>query len=243
MASDPLPSLPHPLGQGPGRGAPSVRRIVLVAVPAAALTLIGAWALTWHMEPARSRAQDSAGTQAPGSLMEEVMLETGDGFVFTETGMFVGPEPAASGPVIPVLGVAVSDLQNTYGAPRSEDRSHRGIDIPAARGTPLLAAVDGWIVAMPNGGAGGRGLFLLDRTGTYLLYYAHLDGYAPDLWPGMAVRQRELLGYVGTSGNAEQPHLHFEVGRVRAPGTLRVEPINPYHFLTQSPAVRASATH
>lgn len=173
--------------------------------------------------------------------MEEGLQEAGDGFVFTETGMFVGPPATASGPVMPVLGVLASDLQNTYGAPRDDDRSHRGIDIPAPRGTPLLAAVDGWIVALPHGGAGGRGVFLLDRTGEYLLYYAHLDAWAPDLWPGMAVRQRELLGWVGTSGNAQQPHLHFEVGRVRVPGTLQVEAINPYVWLTRSPAVNAAA--
>jgi peptidoglycan LD-endopeptidase LytH len=139
---------------------------------------------------------------------------------------------AGNGAVMPVLGITPAHLFNTFGEPRADDRRHIGIDIAAPMGTPVIAALDGWIVALPNGGAGGRGLHLLDRTGRFVLYYAHLDSYAEGLWPGMAVRKREVIGYVGTTGNAMTPHLHFEVGRVRRPGSLQVDPINPYDFLT-----------
>jgi peptidoglycan LD-endopeptidase LytH len=138
--------------------------------------------------------------------------------------------------VMPVSGVTAADLEDTFGAPRHGDRSHIGIDIPAPRGTPVVAALDGWIVNLPAGGAGGRGLYLLDRTGRYLLYYAHLDGYADGLWPGLAVRRGEVLGYVGDTGNAlGAPHLHLEVGLVTQSTTWwQREPLNPYVVLTGS---------
>jgi peptidoglycan LD-endopeptidase LytH len=136
------------------------------------------------------------------------------------------------GPLIPVQGVSAADLRNSFGQPRADGRSHTGIDIDAPRGTPLGAAVDGWVVALPSGGAGGLGLHLIDRTGTFLLYYGHLDTYAEPMWIGRAVRRGELLGYVGTTGNAAGPHLHLEVGRLTSPGSYTVVPINPYDFLT-----------
>jgi peptidoglycan LD-endopeptidase LytH len=155
-----------------------------------------------------------------------------DAYELTETGWLVRVAPAANGVAMPVHGVTVDQLVNTFGEPRSNERRHVGIDIGAPRGTPVVAAVDGWIVSLGYNAAGGRGVHLLDRSGQHLLYYAHLDSYADGLWPGLAVRRRELLGYVGSTGNAALPHLHLEVGRVRTPGRLDVEPINPYIFLT-----------
>jgi peptidoglycan LD-endopeptidase LytH len=161
--------------------------------------------------------------------------DAADAFELTETGWLVRAAPAANGTAMPVHGVTADQLVNTFGEPRADERRHVGIDIPAPRGTPVVAAVDGWIVSLAYNAAGGHGVHLLDRSGRHLLYYAHLDSYADGLWPGLAVRQRELLGYVGTSGNAALPHLHFEVGRVRTPGRLDVERINPYIFLTGGP--------
>jgi peptidoglycan LD-endopeptidase LytH len=210
----------------------AVRAAGFAVLPLAAVGLYAAWLGSDARAPRRAELP-AAASAATGSLMEGGLQEA-DGFVFTASGMFVGPPAESDGPVVPVLGIEPSHLRNTFGQPRPDDRSHRGIDIAAPRGTPVMAAVDGWIVALPQGGAGGRGLFLLDRRGSHLLYYAHLDAYAPDVWAGMAVRQRELLGYVGTTGNAQQPHLHFEVGRIRTPGRLDVVPLNPYHYLTRS---------
>jgi peptidoglycan LD-endopeptidase LytH len=210
----------------------------VVPATTAALALAALACNGWSGTPASS----SSGGEVPPPRADITAAPFAlDGFHFTEIGVLVGP-PAImrDGPVVPVLGVTVDDLQNTFGAPRPDERRHIGIDIAAPRGTPVLAAVDGWIVAMPFGGAGGRGLHLLDRTGRYLLYYAHLDSYAEGLWPGRAVRQRELLGYVGTTGNAQQPHLHLEVGRVRGPNYFDVEPLNPYHYLKS--AVRTADT-
>ncbi len=140
--------------------------------------------------------------------------------------------------MVPVAGVTIGQLEDTFGHPRPDDREHLGIDIPAPIGTPVIAAADGWVVAMPEGGAGGLALFLVDRSGQYLFYYAHLDGYANLLWAGRPVRQGEVLGYVGDSGNAQgrDPHLHFEVAMVHDPQRWwEYEPLNPYEFLTVHP--------
>jgi peptidoglycan LD-endopeptidase LytH len=195
------------------------------------LVLAVSW-LNHAAAPAAVRPDRPQQATARADLADADEPDPWDGLVFTETGIFVGGPATGDGPPIPVAGIRPGDLANTYGEPRADDRSHRGIDIPARRGTPVMASADGWILALPSGGAGGLGLFLLDRTGRYLLYYAHLDAYADGLHQGLAVRRRELLGYVGTTGNAQQPHLHFEVTRLSAPGSLAGRPVNPYDFLT-----------
>jgi peptidoglycan LD-endopeptidase LytH len=233
----PKPCLRRPHGTAVSRRrrrSPPIRarRLRRDAVPAAA-ALLALAALACDGDTGGSTARSDGVDAAPALPADNAHLPLKlEGFHFTELGMLVGPPSGHDGPVVPVLGVTADDLENTFGAPRPDERRHLGIDIAAPRGTPVMAAVDGWIVALPSGGAGGRGLHLMDRTGLYLLYYAHLDSYADDVWPGRAVRQRELLGYVGTTGNAQQPHLHLEVGRVRGPGPLDVEPVNPFHYLT-----------
>jgi peptidoglycan LD-endopeptidase LytH len=138
-------------------------------------------------------------------------------------------------PMVPVAGVAERDLEDTFGQLRRGARRHGGIDILAPRGTPVVAAMDGWVVNIRREGPGGLALHLLDRSGTYLFYYAHLDRFADRLRPGRAVRQGDLLGYVGDTGNAagRSPHLHFEVASVEHPRRWwDYEPLNPHTFLT-----------
>jgi murein DD-endopeptidase MepM/ murein hydrolase activator NlpD len=86
-------------------------------------------------------------------------------------------------------------------------------------------------VKLHRSGAGGIAVYQFDQKGEYGYYYAHLHGYAPGLKEGLAVRRGDVLGYVGTTGNAPEsaPHLHFAVFRVEDParwwgGT----PVNPY---------------
>ena len=113
---------------------------------------------------------------------------------------------------MPVQGVRVAQVANTWGAPRSGSRSHQGQDIFARRGTPVRSATDGYVVRIGENSLGGQTVWVLGAGGrTY--YYAHLDGYAPDLAIGDRVTPATLLGYVGTTGNARgtPPHLHFGV--------------------------------
>jgi murein DD-endopeptidase MepM/ murein hydrolase activator NlpD len=119
------------------------------------------------------------------------------------------PPPANGTLVCPVAG-AVS-YTDTWGAPRSGGRSHKGVDMIAARGTPVVALESGTIRRMGNGGLGGITIYLTGNSADEY-YYAHLDGWADGLSTGQAVSAGELIGYVGSTGNASYtlPHLHFE---------------------------------
>ena len=133
----------------------------------------------------------------------------GGGSTTTTTTTTLAPPPATNGKTCPVNG-AVS-FTDTWGAPRSGGRSHQGVDMIAARGTPLVAIESGTVSKISNGGLGGKTVWLRSDTG-HSYYYAHLDGWASGLATGDYLEVGELLGYVGNTGNAiyTVPHLHFE---------------------------------
>lgn len=117
-------------------------------------------------------------------------------------------------PLIPVAGVDVSALRSSFDAPRGGgSRRHEAMDILAPRGTAVLAAVDGRIAKLFTSAAGGLTIYQFDAEERYCYYYAHLDGYEPDLTEGQAVTRGQVIGYVGTTGNApaDTPHLHFAI--------------------------------
>jgi murein DD-endopeptidase MepM/ murein hydrolase activator NlpD len=135
---------------------------------------------------------------------------------------------------VPVEGVAPDDLDDTFTARRSGGRTHRAIDIMAPRGTPVLAISDGEITRIHTNRLGGKVLYLRSYGGEYDFYYAHLDAYAPGIEEGQTVRQGDVLGFVGNTGNARRtpPHLHFQV--LRQSGRGRGTPVNPYRLFQQS---------
>lgn len=116
--------------------------------------------------------------------------------------------PSSGNGACPVAG-AVS-FSDTWGAPRSGGRSHQGVDMIAARGTPLAAIFEGTIKRISTNTLGGKSLWLRANNGDEF-YYAHLDGYG-DISVGQAVSEGYVVGYNGSSGNAPDwlPHLHFE---------------------------------
>jgi murein DD-endopeptidase MepM/ murein hydrolase activator NlpD len=87
---------------------------------------------------------------------------------------------------------------------------HEGCDVVAAEGTELYAAERGVITQISGSTLGGNGLWLKGESGTSY-YYAHLSAYAPNLRAGQLVEAGGLVGYVGHTGDAYGPHLHFEV--------------------------------
>ncbi len=112
---------------------------------------------------------------------------------------------------MPVRGVSAGAVSSTFGAPREGGRRrHRGADIFAARGTPVVAAHSGVVVARATLSLGGRTVATFGRRGV-VCYYAHLDRWAPGLAVGDWVREGDVLGTVGNTGNARTtpPHLHF----------------------------------
>ena len=111
-----------------------------------------------------------------------------------------------------------SEFVDSWGAPRSGGRRHQGVDMTADRGTPVVAALNGF-AEFKGSSAGGNAVWLTTSDGDKF-YYAHLDA-----WEGESrdVSIGEIIGYVGSTGNARGPHLHFEVH----PGG---SPANPFPF-------------
>ena len=102
---------------------------------------------------------------------------------------------------------------DTWGAPRSGGRKHQGVDIMASSGTPLYAVQSGTITKKQSaypGSLAGNALWLTTADGTYY-FYAHLSGFADGIGVGSTVTAGQTIGYVGSTGNASVPHLHFEV--------------------------------
>ena len=83
----------------------------------------------------------------------------------------------------------------------------------APRGTPVLAVAEGNVVKLFNSKRGGLTVYQFDNSATWCYYYAHLDRYAPSLKEGTLLRKGDVLGYVGSTGDASPnaPHLHFAV--------------------------------
>src|SRR5205823_5733425 len=104
--------------------------------------------------------------------------------------------------MVPVEGIAPDQLRDTYYEGRDGVRVHLSQDILAARGTPVLAAADGKILRMAQNTLGGITVYAGDAEGKYVFYYAHLDHYSDAVTVGLEVKQGDVLGYVGTSGNA-----------------------------------------
>ena len=111
----------------------------------------------------------------------------------------------------PVAGMA--DYADDWWEPRFGPpfHLHEGTDIFGARGTPVRAPSAG-VVSFTDGGLGGKGAYVTQADGTFY-YMAHLDGFAKNLSNGKAVKQGDVVGYLGDSGNAlgGSPHVHFEI--------------------------------
>jgi peptidoglycan LD-endopeptidase LytH len=136
--------------------------------------------------------------------------------------------------LIPVEGVRPEQLRDTFEDSRSEGRIHDAIDIPAPRGTPVLAATNGPIVKLFQSVAGGTTIYQLGTDNHTIYYYAHLDRYSDGLKEGHLARRGEIIAYVGDTGNAGAGnyHLHFSISIISDPkrywdGTN----INPYPLL------------
>ena len=113
---------------------------------------------------------------------------------------------------MPLENVSKRAIADTWQAPRGTDRLHEGQDIFAARGTPILSATRGIIYNIGENNLGGQTVSVMGSGGR-VYYYAHLDSYARGIAVGEFVTTRTVLGYVGTTGNAQgtPPHLHFGV--------------------------------
>lgn len=151
---------------------------------------------------------------APPIVAGAPVGDPGDALVRSRTPAS-GAAPAAgtASLIVPVSGVAVDALVDTYTDARSEGRSHDAIDIMAPAGTPVFAAADGHVEKLFTSDRGGLTIYQFEPSGRRAYYYAHLQSYAPGLHEKQQLRQGEVIGYVGSTGNAspEAPHLHFAI--------------------------------
>jgi murein DD-endopeptidase MepM/ murein hydrolase activator NlpD len=144
----------------------------------------------------------------------------------------VQPSLSTHGYVFPVYGPA--SFGDSFGAPRTDIESgwHHGEDIVGAIGTPLLAVADGVVHSVGWNQIGGWRLWLRDGDGNEF-YYAHLSAYSPLAGEGRRVHAGDVLGFMGTSGDADGgvPHLHFEIHPVALLGLGYDGVIAPYPYL------------
>jgi len=125
----------------------------------------------------------------------------------------------ASLPPLPVIGyplpnVRPGELKSQF-LDKRRGHTHHAIDLMRRRGTPVLAVTDGTIRKLYRSRQGGISIYLFDGTQDFCFFYGHLDHYAKGLREGQAVLKGDVIGYVGSTGNAKRtsPHLHFAVSR------------------------------
>lgn len=149
---------------------------------------------------AQQRAAREAARQAAASSAVEASVSGA-----------AGPTSLPGGShVFPIAGA--SQFSDDWLAPRPGGRYHEGIDLFAARGTPVIAVADGTLFRVGYSGISGNRLWLEDGAGTQF-FYAHLDGYSSAAAEGASVSKGTVLGYVGDTGDARgtSPHVHFEI--------------------------------
>lgn len=144
--------------------------------------------------------------------------------------------PVTDGLLIPVAGVGASQLNDSFDEARGSSRRHEAIDILAPRGTQVFAVADGKVAKLFDSKPGGLTVYQFDTGEKYAYYYAHLDRYAAGIEAGTVLKRGDLIGYVGTTGNASiaTPHLHFAIFELGPEKQWwRGRPINPYPLLAR----------
>jgi len=146
----------------------------------------------------------------------------------------------ARGLMVPVVGVTPDRVPDTFRARRGA-RLHSALDIMAPRGTPVLSADAGRVWKIRSNTLGGRTIYTLDAAERFVYYYAHLDRYADGLAEGQPLQEGDVIGYVGTTGNAppSAPHLHFQLLVYRGNGRWwDGDPLDPRPFLARAGRAR-----
>ena len=135
---------------------------------------------------------------------------------------------------MPLAGIKASAILDTFSQSRGRGKRHEATDIMAPRGMPVHAVENGTIRKLFLSKAGGNTIYEFDPESVYCYYYAHLDRYADGLHEGMPVKRGDVIGYVGSTGDAaaDAPHLHFTIFKLGPEknwwqGTA----INPYPIL------------
>ena len=135
---------------------------------------------------------------------------------------------------LPLPNLKRADIRDTFNEIRADGKPHEATDIMAPRGTPVLAIGDGTVTKLFYSRFGGNTVYEFDPPQTYCYYYAHLDRYASGTREGMSIHKGDVLGYVGSTGDAspDAPHLHLAIFRLGPEKQWWVgTAINPYPLL------------
>jgi murein DD-endopeptidase MepM/ murein hydrolase activator NlpD len=155
--------------------------------------------------------------------------------------------PAATERAVLRAPIDGANIEATKGAflEMRGDHPHEAIDILAPRNTPIHAVQSGTVARLFLSKAGGITIYEIDPSGRLCYYYAHLERYADGLTDGDHIEQGQVIGYVGTSGNAppDTPHLHFAVFELDSDQTWwKGHAIDPYPLLSSASHAPRSET-
>ena len=137
--------------------------------------------------------------------------------------------------MVPVAGISPERVADTFRARRG-NRLHSALDIMAPRGTPVVSADAGRVFKLRSNNLGGLTVYAIDDDERFVYYYAHLDRYADGVREGMSLQAGDVIGYVGTTGNAppDTPHLHFQLLLYRGNGRWwDGDPLDPHPYLSR----------
>jgi murein DD-endopeptidase MepM/ murein hydrolase activator NlpD len=219
------------------------RRVVITVGLSFALGALTNEALTWRLHRVNGPTGPTAASAPDAEPAHEPLQPVG-----VERPDDVDPELATAAQVLrdesaiamlrrrglefPVEGADRTQLRDTFSDTRGEGRSHEALDIMAPRGTPVRAVENGTITKLfESRGGGGLTIYQFDPSESFCYYYAHLDRYAPGIREGQPVHRGQVIGYVGSTGNAspEAPHLHFTIFQLTPERKWwKGEPLNPY---------------
>ncbi|MDB4914736.1 MAG: Peptidase [Gemmatimonadetes bacterium] len=138
----------------------------------------------------------------------------------------------------PLDGVNLATIHSTFNERRGGGtRPHEALDLMAARGTPVKAAAKGRVLKLFTSVPGGLMIYATDSPERFILLYGHLDSYAPGLRDGASIERGQVIGAVGSTGNAAEnaPHLHFAIARsADVKQWWKGKPIDPLPVLARS---------
>ena len=222
---------PNPRDAGRIEVISYVQCALVVAMVLAAVGMARGYGTT---SGARAGAPSPAVRAGPGKAPVDTMIPT--------------PEPTGTETVsdddlavlvrelgMPLDGVDVTTLRSNFDERRGGGtRQHQALDIMAPRRTPVKSAGAGRVLRLFTSVAGGLMVYAADSSERFIFHYAHLDAYAPGLRDGAALARGQVIGFVGTTGNAaaNAPHLHFAIARsADVKRWSRGKPIDPLTVL------------
>jgi peptidoglycan LD-endopeptidase LytH len=235
---------PNPRDAGRIEVISYVECALVVAMVAAAVTM----ARGYGMGPGAD-----GGTVAPAGATSHASEPNAPMMAVDEAAGFPAPKPSGTETVTPddlallsteittpLDGVNPTTLRSNFDERRGGGaRQHQALDIMAARGTPVRSAASGRVLRLFTSAAGGLMVYAADSSERFILMYAHLDGYAPGLHDGATLTRGQVIGYVGSTGNASPnaPHLHFAIARsADVKRWSKGKPIDPLPVLVASAA-------